>query len=187
MFRTLPDIRNTILEEHIVDLAENKIGSLSAQQKILWDDFFAIYNSDNILQKKDIDPILLKQFLPNLWMADLIFDESGALKDVEVRLMGTKVASIFGERTGNHVLSEKHPNAFAQELNVSTQQVIDVANLLLHEKRPVVSLETRLSPTSKEKLNATALMFAVRNNSEHINMVLGHTEVEITERTAIVI
>ena len=160
----------------VVVLAEDNLDKLTEKQVRIWDHFFGGREEILPIEKSDIRPEQLQEFLPNFWMLDMIYDGE-ALKDLHIRLLGTNMSEMLGERTGENIISNA-PNAGSlcdQRYGVYRRARLS-AELMIKEQKPVLYYSKFFS-AQKKYYQSTGLVIPVKNKSSRINLMLGNTEI----------
>ncbi|MCJ9430556.1 PAS domain-containing protein [Kordiimonas marina] len=111
-------------------------------------------------KRADVDPAKLKAFLPDICIHRALYGEDGTLKDIVVQLIGTEVASFYGEMTGKSVREHPAPEV-AQRIFISGQTCID-------RRRPIVAIAKALS-SKKNHLQVNILYIPLSEDGEQID------------------
>lgn len=155
--------------------ARSEVEQFSEPQKAIWDYFFDGDGSVKPIDRDQIDPVKLKRFLPNIWMADLIKDDKGNLIDCEYRLIGTRLTPVYGERTGEKLISNEEDTSLKKTFPKAFERLNDVLKFVLELKEPVYK-KSYYQEKEHEYLNVSGLTFPVYNNSNEINMIFGFVD-----------
>ena len=137
---------------------------LTEQQKIFWQKLFGDDSSATSIQRTDFDPISFQTFLPNIWMGDLIIDQDGTLRDVKVRLEGTRLVKVFGERTNQNIITDD-----------SNDRFLIIVNKMYEIKAPIYTWSDYVDK-DKEHLNSTSIVVPMCKGGNVVNMAIGYTE-----------
>lgn len=151
----------------------------SDEQKAMWEHFFNNEGEISPLDKENIDPMVLKKYLPSVWMADLITDDDGKLIDFRYRLIGTRLTPIYGERTGEQVMTDQSETSLRVVFPKAYNRIQKVLKYILELEEPVF-VNTHYVEKGHEKLNVSGLTFPVRNNSDKVNMIFGYVDLKRT-------
>ena len=108
-------------------------------------------------------------------MADLITDDDGKLIDFEYRLIGTRLTPVYGERTGEKVMSDAQASSLKEEFPEAYSRLQDVLKYVLELKEPVFK-KSYYKEKEHEYLNVSGITFPVYNKSNEINMIFGFVD-----------
>lgn len=108
-------------------------------------------------------------------MADLIFDEDGKLHDIEVRLFGTKLAEVYGERTNQRLFTNDSESGLKTEMELTFERTMVMVHEM-YDKNTAMYSDVSFLEKKKQHLNATALLFPMCKNSDTVNMLFGYVE-----------
>jgi len=105
-----------------------------------------------LLMRSDFSPMDLKSFLTNIIIMDVVYGEDGLVCDGIIRLMGSALATFYGEYTGKSVLL--HPSssgarfiAGARTAIESQATVIGTATQAVPD-RPLYRVVTCMTPVA---------------------------------------
>ncbi len=158
-----------------LDLAKGHLDRFTQKQLQFWN--YLYKNSPEIIpiQRSQIDPKEISSLLPFIWMANLIFDDSNRLIDVEPRLMGTHVVNLYGERTHEQLLTSSNEKALKNLFPANIERLTNALELMLKTNEPVFG---EVEPMSDEKdfISIKGLMIPACLNSEQIDLVVGFNE-----------
>ena len=121
-----------------------------------------------LARRADVSPAALKAFLPEICIMSLEYDASGQLQDVIMSLMGTTVASFYGEVTGKRI-SQYASAEVSERIMASVRKCIT-------EKSPVVASAQSLS-SAKDHLAIQVFYVPLSEDGEHIDRLFAHTRV----------
>ena len=159
----------------LIKSVSDNLNILTHNQRELWDLFYKDKVDVKPINKEQISPQVLKNFLPQIWLADLIV-EDGKIVDMKFRLIGTKLTSVYGERTGESVFTDTGPNSLKRSMPSSFDRLEKLLNSIITNKVPIHT-STTFFEKNKEYLKAIGIVFPVLNKSEEINMVFGYVEI----------
>lgn len=155
--------------------AESKKDLFSPNQKLFWDRLFENKDTTTPLQRDDFKPEDFTSLLPFIWLGDLIFNEVGALIDVKVRVMGTKVSAIMGEHTNEKLITENNEKSYQANMKESHERFITLINEMYNQKIPIYS-SVNYFEEGKEHIHTKGMMIPMCKNGNVVNMVLGYIE-----------
>ncbi|TNE64276.1 MAG: PAS domain-containing protein [Alphaproteobacteria bacterium] len=87
--------------------------------------------------RADFNPADLKPLLPEICILLPVYGEEGVLKDIKVQLMGTEVASFYGEVTGSSALAHASPEI--------SSRILMSCSTCIERRHPIVSVSHTLS------------------------------------------
>lgn len=153
----------------------DNLDRLTQRQMDVWNHFYKNKKDTGPIDKKEINPIELSKYLPLIWMADLIKDDDGKLVDFSYRLIGTKLTPIYGERTGQKLLSDDNPDAMKKVMPIALERITKVISSILETKSAVYS-RTYYKEKQRQHLNVSGITIPVCKDGEDINMVFGYVD-----------
>ncbi|MCC3859895.1 hypothetical protein [Pseudemcibacter aquimaris] len=152
---------------------------LTTGQKEIWDHFYAGKEKIGPLDKDDIDPIKIAKYLSCVWMADLYLDDEGKLKDYKYRLIGTRLTPIYGERTGEKIISDDGPLSLKNQMPAAYYRITNVLSLLAETNMPVFS-RSYYTERARQHLNVSGITIPVCHDSDDVNMIFGFVDLSRT-------
>lgn len=144
-------------------------------QKAFWDKLFSNSPENQPINRNAFAPMNFVEFLPRIWMADLISDEDGKLHDIEVRLFGTKLAEVYGERTNQRLFTNDSESGLKTEMELTFERTMVMVHEM-YDKNTAMYSDVSFLEKKKQHLNATALLFPMCKNSDTVNMLFGYVE-----------
>lgn len=130
------------------------------------------------VQRSIIDPFKIPDLLPNIWMADLLFDDNRQLIDMRPRLMGTKIVALYGERTNENIISGTGEKALKTKFPNNYKRLQMALDLMLKINKPVFGEAENFSP-QRNYLSIKGLMVPAYRNSDTVNLVVGLNEGQV--------
>ena len=170
---------NRLKESELISVRDN-LDRLNKIQRRLWDHFYS--GSDNIkpLNKSQIVPEDLVPFLRNIWMADITYEEDGEVTGLVMRLLGTALATHYGELTGERIIEGDKLTNFAEKSPDYHKRLKQVSTELVRKMEPLLGTATYRGDEG-EQITNTTIIFPMRHKSDQIDMVFGFTESETTK------
>ena len=114
-------------------------------------------------KRADINPVELKELLPEICFFTPVYDDGGCVSDVIVTLQGTKAVNFYGEHTGKSVLQHPSPEV--------GRRILTAVAATVQERRPKLASATSLSQ-QKDYLTMKALYIPMAENGEAIDRLL---------------
>lgn len=114
-------------------------------------------------KRADINPVDLKDLLPEICFFTPVYDDGGCVSDVIVTLQGTKAANFYGEHTGKSVLLHPSPEV--------GRRILTSVVATVQERRPNLALATSLSQ-QKDYLTVKALYIPMAEDGKVIDRLL---------------
>ena len=105
-----------------------------------------------LLRRNDFSPLDLKPFLTNIIILDVVYGEDGLVCDGIVRLMGSAVATFYGENTGTSVLA--HPSSSGARFIAGARAAIECQKSVIGTatqalpNRPLYRVVTCMTPVA---------------------------------------
>jgi len=128
---------------------------LSDNMRFLLSYFDGKRDGRTLNRRSDLVPSRLAKLLPRVTLLDVHYDRSGTLSDASYRLMGTDIASLYGEATGARI-SEFHDRAVLSRVKEIGTWCIDHKVPALGESiglsggRPYLSVRVLYIPFSED-------------------------------------
>ena len=119
-------------------------------------------------KRADINPAHLKDLLPEICFFAPVYDDTGALDDVIVKLQGTKAASFYGEHTDQSVRNHPSPEV--------ANRILSSVAKTVKQRCSVIAEATSLSP-QKDYLTVKALYVPMAEDGDHIDRFLVYIRV----------
>ncbi|WP_417466017.1 PAS domain-containing protein [Kordiimonas sp.] len=120
--------------------------------------------------RADVQPSELKDILPEVCLFSLLYDDEGLFSNAIVQLMGTTVASFYGEITGLTVTEGAAPEV-AERILVSCRRCVET-------RRPVYA-ETAALSDEKSHLKVGVLYVPLSEDGECIDRLFLHVKVSL--------
>lgn len=155
--------------------AKDNLSMLTPHQLKMYNLFYGNGRSIKPLQKSDIHPAKMIDFLPNIWMCNLLCKEKQII-DIQIRLLGTWLVENIGERTGEKMLSNQSENSFSKSRPGAFARTVGGIDLAYKLAEPVIYF-SKVFDKYKSFYHSKGLVFPVCHNSESVNMVIGHTDI----------
>lgn len=121
-----------------------------------------------LAKRSDINPVDMKDILPDVCILELEKDADGVLEDIVIRLMGTNVVSFYGELTGKSIFT--HPSSLVAE------RIFKSAEFCLGRRRPVLVQAFTLSE-EKNHLKVSVLYVPLSEDNSDIDRFFTHVSV----------
>jgi len=131
--------------------------------------FDAKTKGKRLAERSDVSPVELKDKLPNICVMVPIYDASGALSDVIIKLIGTTLVDFYGEMTGKSIFKHPAPEV-AERIFISVERCIK-------ERAPVAAEAFSLSK-AKSYLQVTALYVPLSSDGKTIDQLFLYTTVK---------
>ncbi len=120
--------------------------------------------------RADVQPSELKDILTEVCLFSIMYDENDVFVDAVIQLMGTTVASFYGEITGLTVTEGAAPEV-AERILVSCRQCVET-------QRPVYA-ETAALSAEKSHLKVGVLYVPLSEDGERIDRLFLHVKVSL--------
>lgn len=153
-------------------LASECLERFSDDQKQFWKILFQEDNVGGIIERKQVNPMEIKPLLPYIWMAKVAWDENDVPINVELTLLGTGMARIYGERTGQDAIADEGEGSFKQDLELTHRRMFHYMNWIKKYQKPLYACADKLQ-VNEYFVTASMLLIPMRQNSNEINMVVG--------------
>lgn len=160
--------------------AQDNLKLFTKTQNIFWKRLYGDAALASIVNRTDFNPQAYLEFLPNIWLGDLIIDEDNKLIDLETRLFGTKLAEFYGERTNQKLLDNNNTKSLKNQMRSTHQRTLNAVSEMFERSAPMYS-HVEYIEEDKNYVSATGLLFPMCKNSSSINMVLGYVEVSFRD------
>ncbi|MBT6036606.1 MAG: hypothetical protein HOH18_09045, partial [Kordiimonadaceae bacterium] len=99
--------------------AHENIDLFTPTQLLLWQKLYGDAETILPLQRSGFNPMEFVDFLPNIWLGDLVVNDKNELLDVTMRLVGTSLTKVFGEITNQNMLTDNDENSFQKRMSVT--------------------------------------------------------------------
>ncbi len=177
-------MKNTILPQRgDLKLSKPKIFAVNKDnhchltdgQKYLVNFFNGKAKGNKPVSRHDFDPIEIITYLPNVALFDLFKDETGKLKDINVRLFGTALVDFFGEWTGSGLDEKGNKASFKETLPDTYNKVTMLINSALEHEKPMV-LNNKETGFGSGRWGVSTLVVPLSKDNCAIDMIFLHTE-----------
>lgn len=131
---------------------------LTRAQRVLVEYFEKKTAGKRFANRADLNPMEIVKYIPNVVLFDLVYDDKGEIDDVVFRLLGTKVASFYGDWTGKSLkgdeLQATHPESNLRLLKeidfiLDTRKSITTVSKHYSKDRPFIQIDTLKIPFSQ--------------------------------------
>ncbi len=112
--------------------------------------------------RMDVSPHELKHHLPDICIASLKYDEDGLVKNARMALVGTAVASRYGEMTGKLITA--HPSPKVGERSIKAYQ------MCIESKAPLFITSDTFSK-EKAYLKVSSLFVPLSSDNENFDRI----------------
>ena len=130
--------------------------------------YWASKRGDRVFpSRKDINPVDLKEILPNVFIFELIMQER-KLVDVKATLLGTAVVNLYGESTGDSVNN-------AQDKEVGPR-VLSMCQKCIDAKGPMANQVNVLTP-DRPHISVSSLYCPLSSNGTDIDKIIGQVTI----------
>ncbi len=119
-------------------------------------------------RRDDLQPMELKQYLPQVGLFEPIYGDDGQLVDVDIPLLGSRLDDFYGRMTGKRV--KEFPQAQV------ALRVIQACRQCVTLKKPIVVNAQSLSD-EKNFLAITVLYIPMSNDGETIDRIFLHNQI----------
>jgi len=119
-----------------------------------------------LLRRTDFSPVDIKAYLTNILILDVIYGDDGLVSDGVIRLMGSNVATYYGEFTGR--LVNEHPSDSGARFVLSARTAVDC-------RGPVVGHAAQSVP-DKSRYSVKTCWVPIADDSGEIGQMLGHIQ-----------
>lgn len=119
-----------------------------------------------LLKRSDFSPTDIKEYLTNIVIMDMVYGEDGLVCDGRIRVMGTNVATYYGEYTGR--LISEHPTDTGERFVMGALAAVA-------SKGPVIGRADQSSP-DKSRLSVKTCWIPIINDDGEITQILGHIQ-----------
>ncbi|MBO6504173.1 MAG: PAS domain-containing protein [Kordiimonadaceae bacterium] len=119
-------------------------------------------------RREDLNPIELKDYLPQIGLFEPILNAKGQVSDIYISLLGSRLDDFYGRMTGKKI-SEHKQVQIAMRIIQSCRQCIEL-------KRPVVVSADALSE-EKNFLSIMVLYVPMSSDGETIDRIFLHNRV----------
>lgn len=117
--------------------------------------------------RKEINPMDLKEVLPNIFVFELVMQE-GHLVDVKAVLLGTAVVDLYGESTGDSVNS-------AQDIEVGPR-VLSMCQKCIEAQGPMANQVNVLTP-GRPHISVSSIYCPLSSNGTDIDKIIGQVTI----------
>ncbi|WP_262693036.1 PAS domain-containing protein [Kordiimonas aestuarii] len=132
--------------------------------------FEAKTGGQRLAKRGDISPVELKSYLSEICIFGALYD-GDSLEDLVVQLMGTTVASFYGEITGQTVTEGAASAEIAERILVSCRRVVETGCAVLAEAATLSE--------EKNHLRVRVLYVPLSEDGQHIDRIFGHVRVRL--------
>lgn len=119
-------------------------------------------------RRDDLQPMELKQYLPQVGLFEPIYDDDGQLVDADIPLLGSRLDDFYGHMTGKRV--KDFPQAQV------AMRIIQACRQCVSLKRPIIVKAQSLSD-EKNFLAITVLYIPMSNDGETIDRIFLHNQI----------
>lgn len=170
------DLKWSYSEGAILIPAVENLEMLTSQQRVMWDLFYPSGAEIKPILRSEINPSKMLALLPDIWLYDLILDQQGTLLEIKSRLQGTRIDEFYGSGQHDHFVLTDFEDKLSLKKEDEVVRTIKLALMLCETEMPLFGHVKQLSDDLSH-LSEHNLVFPVCHNSDHINMMIGHTEV----------
>lgn len=128
-----------------------------------------------LAKRSDVNPSDLTIHLPQIAILSAIYDDEGAVNDIEFDLLGTKVVLFYGEITGTRVSKHSSKQISQRAINsarqcVALREPIIVTSKTLSEEHSYLSVTVLYIPLSQDG-ELIERLFAYIKVAHHSNLM----------------
>ena len=123
----------------------------------------SISPSGGLARRADISPSRIKPLLPDIFILELV-RKDGEITDLTLRLMGTRLARFYGERTGQSVSTLENADVI-KRVFMTAKECAD--------KQKNIGITVAILAGDQQYLQASALYCPLVGNSGQIDQIIG--------------
>ena len=135
-----PIYKNVEALGHEITSVED-VADLTKAQRVLVEYFEKKTAGKRFANRADLNPMEIVKYIPNVILFDLVYDDKGAVEDVNFRLFGTEVANFYGDWTGKSISNEDFQNTYPE----SNLRLLKEINFILDSKKSITTVSKHYS------------------------------------------
>lgn len=177
------NVEPNVLDDENFDLFESKpleiiddYSSLIEPHRYLVDYFAIKTGGKRMARREDLVPEELTGYLPFITLFDLDFDENEKLETVRVRLLGTGMASFYGEWTGENFDEAGAETLLQKKLPATYKRIMSLIGTVLDKKTPITMKSQQISE-DRPHLYVSNLVIPLCDENDNINMIFLYSDI----------
>lgn len=120
-------------------------------------------------RRSDLNPMELKEQLPEIGMFEPIYDADGKMVDAQIILLGSRIDDFYGHMTGKRVTEFPHAQVAVR--------IIQACRQCIEHKAPVVVKAESLSD-SKDFVAITVLYVPMSGDGLHVDRIFLYNQIK---------
>ncbi len=130
--------------------------------------FMSKTGGSRLLTRQDFSPVDIKKFLPNVYVADIVYDEFDRAIDAKIRVSGTQLDELFGNVTNMSLL--EHPSKVGVRGMAAVRMIVNSRNM-------VVCSSNQLAP-EKPYWGNVSLFVPIVDEDDRITQFFCHVKIK---------